>query len=83
MTNAEVVAQFAERLWGRDWVGRMSTFTEINERTLRRIWAAARYRQEYPAARGVIEALAASLDALRDDLEPWAQRADQPSKEPT
>lgn len=77
MTNAEVVAQFGRRLWGRNWTDGMAQFAEVNERTLRRIWAAALHRDEYPAARGVIEALAAALDAVRDDLEPWAKRADQ------
>lgn len=77
MTNAEVIKEFGERIWGAGgWVSGMSEFAGVNPRTLARIYAAAREGQEYPAARGVIAALREELTTALDDLEPWARRAD-------
>ena len=84
MTNAEVVVSFAKRLWGDEWLDPMIRFTGVNQRTLQRIYAASRARQDYPAARGVIAALHerltaehARLAAALAYLEPFARRADQ------
>jgi hypothetical protein len=78
VTNAEIVVQFGERIWGvGSWAGRMSDLTGVNVRTLTRIYAAVREGQEYPAARGVIGALRDGLSEMLADLEPWARRADE------
>jgi hypothetical protein len=77
MTNAEVVAQFGQRLWGSHWVGAMGEFLDVNPRTLTRIYTAARAGEEYPAARGVIRALDEALGALHGDLAPWVRQADE------
>jgi hypothetical protein len=76
MTNAEVVAEFGQRLWGGGWVAGMAHFAKINPRTLLRIRVAAALGEDYPAARGVIAALRDALGAAQADLAPWARRAD-------
>lgn len=82
MTNAEIVAQFGQRVWGHRWTAGMSEFAQVNPRTLARIYAAARCGEEYPAARGVIGALSRALGAVQADLEPWARRADDDAARP-
>lgn len=77
MTNAEIVAQVGQRVWGHSWTAGMGHFTGINPRTLARIYAAARHGQEYPAARGVIEALHRCLGAVQADLGPLLHQADE------
>jgi hypothetical protein len=65
MTNAEIVVQVGERIWGPGaWLGGMSEFADINVRTLQRIYAAARAGEDYPAARGVVTALRERLTAV-------------------
>ena len=77
MTNAEIVAGIGQRVWGHSWTSGMGHLTGVNPRTLARIYAAARHREEYPAARGVIEALHRALGSVQADLAPWVERADQ------
>jgi hypothetical protein len=81
VTNAEIVVTFGQRVWGHSWTAGMSVFAEVNPRTLARIYAASRRGEEYPAARGVIGALARALEAVQADLAPWAERADQSAAE--
>ena len=70
MTNAEIVVQVGERIWGPgSWLGGMSEFAGINVRTLTRIYAAVRAGQDYPAARGVVAALYERLTAVLAELD--------------
>jgi hypothetical protein len=76
-THTQIVVQFGERIWKRDWPEQMAVFCDVNIRTLTRIQAAERAGQEYPAARGVIAALRDALATAQADLEPWVRRADE------
>ena len=72
MTNAEIVNDIGERIWGDHWADGISQFADINPRTLKRIHAAARDGEDYLAARGVLIALHMQLAAVLEDLAPWA-----------
>jgi hypothetical protein len=72
---AVVVVAFGERLFGPQWAAGVARLTGVNKRTLSRIYAAAKDERDYPAARGVLAALEASLAPILADLGPWAKHA--------
>lgn len=51
------VQNVGKELHGEHWVGPLAADLNVNERTVRRIAAAARSRTGYPAARNLIEPL--------------------------
>ena len=68
MTKAEIVAKFAERLFGEHWTQPLSDFTGLNLRTCQRIKAAAHMGEEYGSAKGALDALIDAVSGLADDL---------------
>ncbi len=68
LTPAQLVAQFGERLFGPEWAAPMARLTGTNERTVRRVRAAAREGLNYPAARGLLAGLVDALAPILDDL---------------
>ena len=76
MTNpnaARLLDTFGVRLFGAEWAAPMARLTGLNERTLRRVRAAAQAGADYPAARGALAALHEALGPILADLEPYAR----------
>lgn len=76
-TNAALVARFGLAVFGPEWGAALARLTGTNERTVRRIKAAAEAGRDYPAARGVLVALHAALARLAAETAPHAAAADQ------
>lgn len=70
---SELVERFGLALFGAEWAAAMARLTGTNERTVRRIRAAAGEGREYPAARGVLAALHEALKRLAAQVEPFAR----------
>lgn len=70
-TASQQLAELAERLFGPEWAAPLARLTGANERTVRRIRAAASEGREYPAAAGVLAAFAEAVDGLAKALQPY------------
>ena len=62
-TYASRVARHGREIWGKHWLGPMAHVTGVALRTCKRIRRAAEVGEEFPAARGVLAALAEALSA--------------------
>jgi hypothetical protein len=67
------VAEFGERIFGKEWGAAMARLTGVNLRTIDRIKAAHAAGVEYPAAGGALDALHTALVAVIRDLAPYAR----------
>lgn len=74
---AQIVALFGEALWGSKWARDVGRVAKVNPRTVSRIYTAAKEGRDYPAARGVIQALYRELAPIIADLKPWAAHASE------
>lgn len=70
---SEILARFGVEIFGAEWAAPLARLTGANERTVRRIRAAAADGQEYPAARGLLAALHEALGKILADLAPFAR----------
>lgn len=71
---SQIVSDAGEELFGPEWAAAMARLTDTNERTVRRVRQAARDGRDYPAARGLLAALADRLEGLARDLGPFRRR---------
>lgn len=71
---SQVLADAGQELFGDEWAAPLARFTGANERTVRRVRAAAREAKEYPAAFGLLAALSERLEAFAKTLNPYARR---------
>lgn len=76
---SQVLADAGQELFGDEWATPLAKFIGANERTVRRVRAAAREEKEYPGAYGLLAALQERLAAFLKDLHPFARR--EPRKE--
>ena len=67
-TDAQRLARIGAALFGAVWKARLADLTGVNEKTISRIGAAATAGQEYPAARGVLGALADALEPIAAEV---------------
>lgn len=65
---SELVADAGRALYGDDWQNPLARLLGINERTMRRIAAAAREGEAYPVAPGALRDLLAELEQRRGAL---------------
>lgn len=70
---SEQLDEAARALFGEEYAAALARLTDTNERTVRRIRAAAREGREYPAARGVLAALHEALQRFVRDLASFAR----------
>jgi hypothetical protein len=71
---SEVLDEIARAIFGEEYASALARVTDTNERTIRRIRAAAREGREYPAARGVLAALAEAVEGFAAELAPYRRQ---------
>ncbi len=74
-TNAALVMQVGELLYGTTAVDRLSRDLPMAKRTVERIAASANAGEEYPAARAALEEIPRLINARVRDLEAWKAAA--------
>ncbi|HEY5409918.1 MAG TPA: hypothetical protein VIJ94_04240 [Caulobacteraceae bacterium] len=72
-TTAERLSAVGLELFGEEWAAPLARLTGTNERTVRRVRAAAREGKDYPAAAGLLAALQERLAAICEALRPFAR----------
>lgn len=71
---SQLVAEAGAALFGEDWAAPLARLLDLNERTVRRLKAAAIAGQPYPIAPGVLAELKAALLAQAQGLQHLARR---------
>lgn len=71
---SQILADAGQELFGSEWAAPLARLTGTNERTIRRVRAAASEGRDYPGASGVLAALQERLAAFARSLSPYARR---------
>ena len=77
----QLVASIGRDLFGDDWAAPLARLAATNVRTMQRIRGAITDGADYPAAKGVLAALADRLGAYQRVLAPYRRKpADRPQR---